>query len=72
MTKSYLLSLIQEGSLFHVYYCFPLSNHLKCGEGCSLIIDMYIDMFFYKKLVSKISYYVGINIVKTYLKYIYI
>lgn len=29
----YLLSSMQEGSLFHFYYCFPLSNHLKCGEG---------------------------------------
>lgn len=36
MVLFYLLSSIQEGSHFHVYYCFPLSNHLECGERAVL------------------------------------
>lgn len=32
----YLLSSIQEGRFFHLYYCFPLSNHTQMGEGVLL------------------------------------
>lgn len=67
-----LLSSIQEGSLFHLYHCFPLSNHLSCGRRALL---KYIQICTYtcfsiKKLDGEKSYfpYVGTSILKIYLK----
>lgn len=71
MAQSYFISFpsIQEGSLFHFYYCFPLSNHLKCGEGA---LHKYIQICIYTcfSIKSSITKALIIILVPLYLKYI--
>lgn len=73
MPQSHFISFPQYGrevfSIFVTVSHRVIISNMGRGSSLNIYIDMYIYMFFYKKLDSKNSYhYVGTRILKIYLK----